>query len=433
MYHIEEILAPKLDVSMRIFIDDYLSTEFRYEHFENDQVDDFKEVFLTLASRIVRAKNNLKHSDYEHFVAINLHHSIPYVVVVNELSYIKDIFIHELLEKKAVDGVIFLCKLFDVLLNDIANIYLKNYIKDFYLRNHLRMRNLSEMKKNHIAHYEAHLKWLDKLVCVMDNKNIAEMPEVNPSLCIFGHWLNNNAKSVFSDDKKYNKIVSLHKTLHFIASKIEHMLISNNCDCNAGMVYLEKAEFISLEIGTELALLDNKLIVLKATKDPLTEMLNRSLLEQLFNDQYEFSFVTETPFVLLMCDLDHFKEINDNYGHSEGDFVLKAFARILKKQLRSSDLIFRYGGDEFLIILPASNKKEARNRLNKVKEELAEKFNNYGEKKLPVTFSAGILEIMPSIDQCMDMMSYKTHISEVDQALYQAKSDGKNCIRDVNK
>ncbi len=428
MYQIPEILTPKLDGILGLLVDDYLSIEFRHENFDQEQINDFKDIFYSLAKCIVSATDTLKEEDYRDIVEINLRYGIPYVVVINELSYIKDIFIHELLEFKAVDGVIFLCKLFDDLSNNIASTYLANYIKSLHLRNNLRLQSLSEMQKNYILHYEAHIRWLDQLVYVMEKRDITGMPELNPSLCIFGQWLKNEGKTVFSNETKYNEVIAIHKTLHFVASKIENMITTESCDCHAGMIYLEKAEFLSLEIGTELALLDNRQIMLRAIKDPLTGVLNRSLLEQLFCDQLEFSCVTETSFILAMCDLDHFKSINDTYGHLEGDLILKLFSKTLKEQLRASDLIFRYGGDEFIIILPASNKIDAKKLINKVRNAFKFNINNYNNNCLNITLSTGLLEIRPSELPCLERSSFEGFIDKVDKALYRAKTNGRDCI-----
>ncbi|MCW8931686.1 MAG: sensor domain-containing diguanylate cyclase [Gammaproteobacteria bacterium] len=428
MYQIPELLTPKIDGIMELFVDDFLSTEFRHEHFKEEQLNEFRKVFYDLATKIINATGNLKEADYKKIAEINLNYGIPYVVIINELGYIKSIFIHELLEIKVVDGVIFLCELFDDLSNKIASIYLENYIQALHKRNSLRLKSLSEMQNNYLQHYEAHILWLDKLVFVMENQNTKDMPELNPSLCIFGQWLKGEGKASFSDEKKYDEIITLHKTLHFIASKIENMISTNHCDCHAGMIYLEKAEFISLEIGTELALLDNKMIMLKSVKDPLTDVLNRSLLEQLFYDQCEFSFVTGTSFVLAMCDLDHFKSVNDTYGHNEGDYVLKLFANILKDQLRASDLIFRYGGDEFLLILPASNKSHVKQVLNNISQAFTQGLKAYGKINFEVTLSSGLLEITPSELTCVEKNSFKDFINQVDNALYRAKANGRNRI-----
>ena len=145
------------------------------------------------------------------------------------------------------------------------------------------------MQKSIISYYEAHIKWLDQLVEMVEKQDTTLLPELNSTKCTFGKWLIHEGKSVISNNSKHKEINALHRNLHFIASKLQHLLNGEGCDCHAGMTYLEKAEFLSLEIGTELALIDNKIIMSSARKDPLTNLLNRSLLEQMFYDQYEIA------------------------------------------------------------------------------------------------------------------------------------------------
>ena len=84
----------------------------------------------------------------------------------------------------------------------------------------------------------------------------------------------------------------------------------------------------------------------------MTGALNRNALDHIFMNQYELSIATDSTFVLAMCDLDHFKMINDTHGHLVGDKVLQEFVSLCKHRLRESDVILRYGGEEFVVIMP---------------------------------------------------------------------------------
>ena len=125
-----------------------------------------------------------------------------------------------------------------------------------------------------------------------------------------------------------------------------------------------------------------------------------------------------------MIDIDNFKQLNDNYGHQIGDLVLKELARSVYISIRSSDIPARYGGDEFIIILPRTNKELA----IKLARRLMEIFNNidikipYTEKKIKVTLSMGIASFPQDTTDMNELMKF------ADIALYKAKNCGKNRI-----
>ena len=184
---------------------------------------------------------------------------------------------------------------------------------------------------------------------------------------------------------------------------------------------------LSLSLGTELALIDNTLINSKASKDPLTGALNRQRLNQLYINQLEISFATSEPFILVMCDFDYFKNINDTYGHLAGDKMLKSFVNLVKKSLRNSDMIIRYGGEEFVFILPAIKTEKARLLLNKIRVDFSEFFIIHEENKISTTLSMGMLEIDPDNEESY-LTNFENAISIVDKKLYEAKNSGRNKV-----
>jgi len=123
-----------------------------------------------------------------------------------------------------------------------------------------------------------------------------------------------------------------------------------------------------------------------------------------------------------MVDIDDFKRINDTYGHVVGDCVLKEVAYRLKKSLRKSDFIFRYGGEEFLILLPYVYKKDLKKVLEKVKDSISnEKVKCHG-KQIKVTVSVGGAVFDTSVT------SLEKLINKADRNLYEAKKTGKNKV-----
>jgi len=141
--------------------------------------------------------------------------------------------------------------------------------------------------------------------------------------------------------------------------------------------------------------------------DTLTKVYNRRILEDIKN----FSSV-------VLCDIDSFKQINDNFGHDAGDYVLKSVAEILKHNSRSNDFVCRYGGDEFLIVFNDCPEQIVLNRMNIIKQTITDKI------KLPnfiTTISIGI-------SNYQEGKTLQEVLTEADEALYQSKAKGKNYI-----
>lgn len=154
--------------------------------------------------------------------------------------------------------------------------------------------------------------------------------------------------------------------------------------------------------------------------DELTGAYNRSYMNtQLEYFIYQFRR-SEAPFTVVLIDLDHFKKVNDRYGHNTGDYVLRQFAAIVKSLKREGDILCRYGGEEFVLLLPDTKLEDAKQMVNRMRSTFAKKIFTVKEEYFQVTFSAGIAEVTKgNLDQ-------ETIIDEADQALYFAKHSGRN-------
>jgi len=153
----------------------------------------------------------------------------------------------------------------------------------------------------------------------------------------------------------------------------------------------------------------------QAATDGLTALPNRRTLEE----RTALLLEDGTPFSLAMADLDHFKDLNDTYGHEAGDNALKLFADCLRANLRPDDLPARYGGEEFIVVLPETNVIEARAALERLQESLAEEVAE--GPTVPFTASWGLTDSAAG-------GSFAEMVAVADAALYQAKRAGRNCI-----
>lgn len=131
----------------------------------------------------------------------------------------------------------------------------------------------------------------------------------------------------------------------------------------------------------------------RSITDPLTQAFNRRYLETLLKECWNLTQKGETFFSLLMIDLDHFKSINDHHGHLVGDRVLQITARTIMGQIRQNDLLFRYGGDEFLILLPQTRQDRALHLAKRLRDEMAKlSFKALDHSSFRTDFSVGVIE-----------------------------------------
>ena len=151
--------------------------------------------------------------------------------------------------------------------------------------------------------------------------------------------------------------------------------------------------------------------------DQLTGVFNRNIFKKITDaESEEFSICEGLPISIVMIDLDYFKKINDKFGHEAGDIVLKYAANTLKTSVRSSDYVIRWGGEEFIVILPGCDMKKALEIAEKIRVNIES-----GESTIcPVTASIGVAEYIGG--------SYHDVIECADVALYRAKKNGRNQV-----
>ncbi|OLC86268.1 MAG: hypothetical protein AUI53_01695 [Acidobacteria bacterium 13_1_40CM_2_60_7] len=161
----------------------------------------------------------------------------------------------------------------------------------------------------------------------------------------------------------------------------------------------------------------------KATHDPLTSLWNRGFILDHFQRELQRVRRERSSLAVLLCDLDHFKAINDTHGHLVGDEVLRESARRLLASVRTYDAVGRYGGEEFLVVLSGCESSNAQQRAEQIRKAFAQRPVNTGCGPISITTSIGALA-----SRDWTSASAQTLLSEADAALYQAKSSGRNCV-----
>ncbi len=156
-------------------------------------------------------------------------------------------------------------------------------------------------------------------------------------------------------------------------------------------------------------------------RDSLTGLLNHTKTKEQLNVEVERAKRQNRPLTFAMIDLDHFKKVNDTYGHPTGDKVLKSLARLLQQRLRKVDVIGRYGGEEFAVILADTSGPDAARIMNSIREDLSQIIQHGEEAEFTVTFSCGLASFP-------EFSTPEAINSAADEALYQAKRNGRNRV-----
>ncbi|MDU9050543.1 MAG: diguanylate cyclase [Candidatus Electrothrix sp. Rat3] len=192
-------------------------------------------------------------------------------------------------------------------------------------------------------------------------------------------------------------------------------------------IYLQKIRLKEtiheLRTTKQLVLEQNRQLKRLSTHDDLTGLYNRRHLVVSLAQEFSSSCRHGTELSLIMLDLDHFKMINDNFGHNFGDYVLKEFSDLLRETVRKSDLLFRFGGEEFIVLLPQTAAGGAAKTAEKIRRNCAERVIGNGKSVVKITVSIGVTSYNKELHQTTDCM-----ISCADQALYQAKDCGRNRV-----
>jgi two-component system, cell cycle response regulator len=177
----------------------------------------------------------------------------------------------------------------------------------------------------------------------------------------------------------------------------------------------------SLADADELAALER--VYNAAIKDGLTGVFNRKYLEERLDAEIAYAVRQSTPLSIAIFDVDHFKKVNDTYGHLGGDAVLRRVAAILAETLRTEDVVARYGGEEFVVIARGLTAEQAVLMADRVRQELAASEVVFDEKPIKVTASAGVASLA-----CAPKPDKPSLLGTADGRLYRAKEAGRNRV-----
>lgn len=192
---------------------------------------------------------------------------------------------------------------------------------------------------------------------------------------------------------------------------------------NLAVLYARVRALLRLKYTQDELMRANEQLEVMSRTDGLTGLDNRRHLEQRLEEMYELSIRLHEPLACVLCDLDHFKRVNDNYGHQTGDAVLKAVANILRAEAREVDRVGRYGGEEFMFLLPGTVLDAAVTFAERVRIAVEQHTFTFNGTSLDGTMSLGVAAIPHPLVSDTEYL-----VKAADDALYVAKELGRNRV-----
>lgn len=277
---------------------------------------------------------------------------------------------------------------------------------------------LSELDQA-LFHHEQWCEALNQtLICSLSPDQRDTDPDAHLK-CRFGQWLYGAGASQIANHPSLAEVRSLHEHVHKFAREL---LLSSEKQSPILLQDYERFLAALKQMKLEMLTAKHELEDAIYNIDPLTGVSSRVGMLTKLREQQALVQRKVQSCCLAMLDIDHFKVVNDTYGHSVGDGVLSNLARRMKRNMRPYDMLFRYGGEEFLICMPTTGMETCYEALERLRSCVAEEpFEIGGAPPIHVTISIGVTMLDPD-------GSVETTIERADKALYAAKSSGRNRV-----
>ncbi len=421
----DEVLSLILDEFYEKLLEDrYIKENFLSNENLNSikakQIQIIKELFKSFEDNNRKFKKLIKY-----LVEIHSKRGIPFELFINFVNTLKNIFIRYF-GAKHFEIKLYIEVFFDEIENNAAKYYSKIIMREERKHILIEQSNLKEIldseKYNMI---NVHINWLIGLNRAFSLEKEKYLPPLQEDSCCFFHEYikNNKLCSVVSKKKNINRVLNWHKTLHESASLLRYLFF----DKKDYRTFLYAFFKFSKEVYNFTNILLNIFIEEEKTtakKDPLTSLYNRRSLRDVISYHKKLAKSLNTSFSIIMIDLDNFKKVNDIYGHIFGDKVLQHVSEIVRKNIRKNDYAFRYGGEEFLVLLPSADLNSAKKVAERIRKNLESSTVCYFGIKIRITASFGVAVFK---DQYLDL-DVEDMLKIVDKALYIAKKSGKNRV-----
>lgn len=267
-----------------------------------------------------------------------------------------------------------------------------------------------------------HSKWHKNILRNLITKltpDFIDLLENSHELCEFGKWYKNFDQKVFmKNNQTFLRLAQTHHQAHFQAAQLLQKHVD---DQPISVEDWDQFELTIDEMLYSFRLLRNELLEQINDYDPLTKARNRTTMLHTLRKHYAFYQKEELNSAVVMFDLDHFKKINDTYGHAVGDKVLVAVVKQAKQLIRPEDSIYRYGGEEFVLFMPNTTLSQAEETVESLRLAI-EKNGVFSEKhqtdiKVTASFGVTVFTNSRSVEESIDF---------ADSLMYKAKAAGRN-------
>ncbi|MFP4154753.1 MAG: diguanylate cyclase [Halothiobacillaceae bacterium] len=336
----------------------------------------------------------------------------------------------------ALPALYYVNDLMDLALEEMSAAYVQSHAKAARRDEAYRMfsfgQNMSVERERQRA---ALLDWESRvLYLVMGSEDVVTLPPLAESS--FGMWLQHKGMAIFEGSRE---LAAIEKTMR----QVDEQLLPScqerfvRGETGAARNLIREVQVQAEQIKFYLSTMFERALEIESGKDALTQLLNRRFLPAIMSREIEFSRRSGKAFAVMLLDIDHFKQINDQHGHHAGDRVLQQVSALIVANLRNGDFVFRYGGEEFLVLLVESTAEGALRVAEKIRQLVqSEAFVLADGSALSVTLSMGVALHDGHPD-------YQRLIARADEALYEAKNAGRNgcvlasseaavqCVRDI--
>ncbi|THF60757.1 diguanylate cyclase [Pseudothauera nasutitermitis] len=398
--------------------------------------------FLTHEAVEKRLRFSMKHwletlfscSDVERFAAamamqrhvgeVHARVELPVNIVARGARVLKGEIAHRLLgaglaASDLVDAVLYVDNLIDLAFEEMSSAYVASHERAARTDEAYRVFSYGQnMSLERERQRSALLDWENRFLQEMMNGAPGDELQTLADSS-FGLWLHHKANTIFEGS---SELPIVRQTMHTVDDNLLPL-----CQQQFGNPDREEvrrlSKIVQAELGQLKFLIDGmfeRFVSLESGKDALTQLLNRRFLPAVLSREIELSRRHRKPFAVLLADIDHFKHINDRYGHEAGDRVLQQTANLLLNTVRSGDFVFRYGGEEFLVLLVEVDDAHTRRVAEKLRARIEQEiFLLPNGQSLRATASIGIALHDSHPD-------YQRLINRADDALYRAKHEGRN-------
>lgn len=262
-----------------------------------------------------------------------------------------------------------------------------------------------------------HVDWLQHWYTAIVNKS-GSLPDADAGKCAFGCWCDGTT-GAFARFDGFAELKAQHDEVHARAVEISERAASGNTVTTSDYESLMQ---LLIGFGNSAQALEREAWKVLATVDPLTGLSNRQTMRSQLMRERDRAIRLKQPCTVALVDVDHFKKINDKYGHPQGDRVLRGIADLLLVTMRPYDMIYRYGGEEFLLCLPGTDLSVGAPVAERIRAGIAALDIRYTDgSHIPVAVTIGLAIITPGC-------GVEDTIEQADKALYDGKRQGRNRV-----